>query len=264
LFSHRFLNKSIGLKIPEASEEAIDIIDKMLELNPKNRPSIDKILEHPYFTQSPKSSLIINPFTSPLGTPERNDTFSTHAFFSEPVFGADSAPSFGNIVNDDSPKRMDILNAGMFGCKTDYYRKSKSLLNDGDWMYMDSRYEESPLNKLVSKSSNYIYFMKILSVYSSFRITSTISFIFKSQLLIKFKIGDTKESCFGGFNVNEIETIRESNNKRKVILCDDEITNSETAYNQDFFNDKVKSNQEELPWFGGLTPEGSQSISNYK
>ena len=126
----------------------------MLEINPKKRLSITQILEHPYFTQSPKhSSEAINPFTSPLGTPERNDTFSTHGFFTEPVFGVDTAPNFGSTVNDDSPRRIDSSSAGLFGIRQDSYRKSKSLINEGDCMYMDTKYEGSPLNRLMSKPS---------------------------------------------------------------------------------------------------------------
>lgn len=79
-------------------------MDMMLQMNPKDRPDIKTILQHPYFTYSPESSpKVLNPFTSPLKTPER-DNIMAHNVFSEPAFGSESVPSFGssqkNVSND--------------------------------------------------------------------------------------------------------------------------------------------------------------------
>lgn len=96
--------KSIAFKVDNASDEAIDLMDLMLNLNPKHRPSISEVLEHPYFVNNPE---IINPFTSPCGTPERNDSFSTHNYFTEPVFGGESVPNFGSSAKDGHLNKMD-------------------------------------------------------------------------------------------------------------------------------------------------------------
>ena len=38
--------------IPAASNEAIDLIDSMLQLNPSNRLKIEDALQHPFFKRS--------------------------------------------------------------------------------------------------------------------------------------------------------------------------------------------------------------------
>jgi hypothetical protein len=79
----------------------------MLELNPKDRPDIKTILSHPYFTYSPESSPdVANPFTSPLGTPERVNPM-THNVFTDPAFGSVGAPSFGSSQKS-VPYDMDM------------------------------------------------------------------------------------------------------------------------------------------------------------
>jgi len=55
----------------------------------------------------------VNPFTSPIGTPERMDFFSNQ-HYPEPVFGGDNAPSFGHSVNDDSAGNIDVSNTNLF------------------------------------------------------------------------------------------------------------------------------------------------------
>ena len=37
--------------IPGASEEALDLIDNLLQLNPANRMKIDEALKHPFFSR---------------------------------------------------------------------------------------------------------------------------------------------------------------------------------------------------------------------
>lgn len=45
--------------IPGASDEAIDLIDSMLQLNPANRVKLEDALKHPFFKRSggPKAYL---------------------------------------------------------------------------------------------------------------------------------------------------------------------------------------------------------------
>lgn len=44
----RFKKISHKEMIPNASEMCLDLIDKMLDFNPDNRPSIEQIMQHPY------------------------------------------------------------------------------------------------------------------------------------------------------------------------------------------------------------------------
>jgi len=44
----------LGKKYPGATEEAIDLLDKMLQFNPYLRISIDEALAHPFFTKVKK------------------------------------------------------------------------------------------------------------------------------------------------------------------------------------------------------------------
>ena len=77
-------------------------MDMMLQMNPKDRPDIKTILQHPYFTYSPETSpKVLNPFTSPLGTPERDNLMNQNVF-TEPVFGSEPVPSFGSSQKDVS------------------------------------------------------------------------------------------------------------------------------------------------------------------
>jgi serine/threonine protein kinase len=45
----KFVSTSLSTIIPNASEDAIDIMEKMLEFNPQNRPTASQLLEHDYF-----------------------------------------------------------------------------------------------------------------------------------------------------------------------------------------------------------------------
>jgi len=138
--------RSISFKVENANDDAIDLMDRMLNLNPKKRPSIDEILEHPYFTNNPE---IVNPFTSPCGTPERVDAFSSHNYFSGPVFGKESVPIFGSSNKGDSPQnkmecsyspvgRSDLMPEDLL-----LNKKSSSLLNEGDGLPADPKYSHS-------------------------------------------------------------------------------------------------------------------------
>lgn len=45
----KFVSTSLSTIIPNASEDAIDVMEKMLEFNPQNRPTASQLLEHDYF-----------------------------------------------------------------------------------------------------------------------------------------------------------------------------------------------------------------------
>lgn len=152
--------KSIAFKVPEASDEAIDIIDQMLQFNPKDRPDVKTILQHPYFTRSPEPSpKAMNPFTSPVGTPERQDSFSNSNFFTEPGFGGENAPSFGHNLKTDSPNRqMESSNSPLSGndfmhAHNSSSKKPKSVLNEGDGLPMDPKYSYSSDKSINSKKA---------------------------------------------------------------------------------------------------------------
>lgn len=48
--------EAIPLKalIPEANNEALDLIENLLQLNPEKRMKISEALKHPYFENTPK------------------------------------------------------------------------------------------------------------------------------------------------------------------------------------------------------------------
>lgn len=214
--------RSIAAKVDNACEEAIELMDMMLSMNPLNRPDINNILQHPYFTNVQEE--VVNPFTSPVGTPERVDSFSTHQFFSEPAFGCADAPSFGLSANDDSPsKKMDVCYSPvghneLMGEGIGSHKKTKSLLNDGDGLPVGHRkftysHEKSPHYKKAKSTHEH-------------------------EL-----ISDPK-----GENLGHLRN-------------DDEITNTDTAI--DIFADRVKkSTEEELPSFGSLVNEAAKAQSS--
>lgn len=230
-------HRSIAYKVENASDDAIDLMDQMLSLNPKNRPDIKTILEHPYFTNAPEPIDIINPFTSPVGTPERADSFSGHNFFSEPAFGGENIPNFGSSNNDDSPGRyMEISysplgRSGLMGIGEGSHKKTKSLLNDGDGLPIEPKFSYSH-----GKNTQY---KKPKSDYAF----------------------DNKESGFGGFNISEIEDFKNQKQRTKShAVLDDELTNTDTAF--DVFGERGRRNQEEdLPSFGSLVYDANQ-LSN--
>jgi len=138
--------RSISFKVENASDDAIDLMDRMLNLNPKKRPSVDEILAHPYFAHNPE---IVNPFTSPCGTPERVEAFSSHNYFSEPVFGKESVPIFGSSNKGDSPRNKMECSYSPVG-RSDLVpedlvmnKKSNSMLNEGDGLPADPKYSHS-------------------------------------------------------------------------------------------------------------------------
>lgn len=48
----------MNVVFPTATPECQDLLEKMLQLNPNDRPTVDQCLNHPYFTQElPKMSL---------------------------------------------------------------------------------------------------------------------------------------------------------------------------------------------------------------
>ena len=84
----------------------------MLQINPLDRPDIKTILSYPFFNQDTSDTYdLANPFTSPLSTPEREDTGFTQNFFSEPAFGCNNVPSFGNVDNFDLEYKMEVSNS---------------------------------------------------------------------------------------------------------------------------------------------------------
>lgn len=232
--------RSIAYKVDNASEEAIDLMDQMLSLNPKYRPDIKSILEHPYFTNAPEPVDVINPFTSPVGTPERADSFSGHNFFSEPVFGRENVPNFGSSNHDDSPgKQMEIsyspLGRGcLMGAGESSHKKTKSLLNDGDGLPIEPKfsYSHGKNTQYKKPKSDYAY--------------------------------DNKESGFGGFNISEIEDFKNQKQRTKShAFMDDELTNTDTAF--DVFGERGRRNQEEdLPSFGSLVYDANQQSNRSK
>lgn len=50
----------LATKYPGASEEAIDLLNQMLQFNPFFRISVDKALEHPFFTKVRKPHKEVN------------------------------------------------------------------------------------------------------------------------------------------------------------------------------------------------------------
>jgi len=44
-------NKSLKAKMEYLSENAKDLLEEMLEVNPFFRPSVDEILQHPWFSE---------------------------------------------------------------------------------------------------------------------------------------------------------------------------------------------------------------------
>lgn len=45
----RFLKEDIRKLVPNGSNEAIDLLNKMLILDPNDRATAEEVLEHPYF-----------------------------------------------------------------------------------------------------------------------------------------------------------------------------------------------------------------------
>lgn len=68
-------------------------------------------------------------------------------------------------------------------------------------------------------------------------------------MCLQYLLGENKGGNFGGFIINEFEDFKSSNSKHKGMApMDDEITNTDTAFNQEIFADKNKLNkEEELP-----------------
>lgn len=209
--------KSIASKIPTASEDAIDIIDMMLQINPKDRPDIATILEHPYFQFSIETSPdVVNPFTSPLGTPERNNSF-TQNIFGQANFSADPIPIFGNSSNDaDYHMEYSPVSSGFKAFDSAFSKKA--LLNSGDGL---------PSDKKISYSNDKASYLK------------------KSRSQI---VETVKETSFGGFNLNNKSNCDQKSRKNSQMVIDDEITN--ISNNQDLFGNK--NDDEDLPSFGSL------------
>jgi len=44
----KFTKKSLKSIVPGASSEAMDLLNKLLQFNPDNRPTVEQALEHPY------------------------------------------------------------------------------------------------------------------------------------------------------------------------------------------------------------------------
>ena len=192
-------------------------------MNPKHRPDIKTILKHPYFTYSPEASpKVLNPFTSPLGTPERAGIFNGQKVFEESNFGSEQVPSFGSSMNDwlhDSLMEWSPVTKN----KSSYeeQKKSKNLLNSGDGL---------PTQK--AKRSKYS--------------ADKASYYKKSRSHV---VEDTSDSNFSGFGGNYFAELK-AQSKRKnsnQMQIDDEITN--ISNNQDLFG---KQDNDDLPAFGHL------------
>lgn len=202
----------------------------MLNLNPEHRPDIQTILNHPYFSK-PKETF--NPFISPVGTPERTDSFSAHNYFTEPTFGGEAVPNFVHTVNDDSPNRaMDITyspvqKSNFSAMSTGSQKKARSVLNDEP---IESKFAYSQEKNLKYKKA-------------------------------KSTHEDDNPSGFGGFHVEDFKEQKERS--KSHIPMDDEVTNTDSAV--DFFGEKNRKYQdEELPCFGSLVSDATQSINRRK
>jgi serine/threonine protein kinase len=222
--------RSIGFKVDLASEDAIDLMDQMLNLNPKDRPDIKTILGHPYFSKPEET---FNPFVSPVVPPKTNESFANN-YFTEPTFGGEMVPNFAHIVNDDSPnKAMDICyspakNSDFSGMSTGSQKKARSELNDEPW--------EPKFSYSQGKDTKY---KKAKSTHE-----------------------DDNPSSFGGFNIEDFKEQKERS-KSHVPPMDDEVTNTDTAF--DIFWDKNrKATEEDLPSFGSLVNDETQSINRRK
>lgn len=209
-------------------------MDKMLSMNPSERPDIQTILDHPYFAELEDSS---NPFISPVRTPDKAEGFSSHQFFTEPSFGGESMPSFGSNMKDDSSNKgmeySPVNKNDIFasGCHSSH-KKAKSELNDGDSLPSDRKFSQS-----YEKGG----------------------FIKKAKSQHEF---DNQEPGFGGFNISEFEDFKDQRKSSKShIPMDDEITNTETVI--DNIGDRSrKNNEESLPSFGSLVSETKSTETN--
>jgi len=193
--------------VPDASEEAIEIMDMMLQMNPKDRPDIKTILKHPYFANAIESSPdVLNPFSSPLGTPERNEVPLTHNVFSDGAFGtSDPVPSFGSTINQDSPdQQMETspVSTGFKIMQEETKSHSKNLLNSGDGM--------PPTTKTRVKYGSYS--------------TDKAAYLKKARSHV---VEDKSEQNLGGFNLSGFgETSKQKKRKNSNHMqIDDEITN---------------------------------------
>ena len=134
--------RSISFKVDNACQDAIDLMDLMLSLNPQERPDIHTVLKHPYFTEVDPS----NPFKSPVRAQETVETFSNQKYLGKPSFGGEPIPSFGSGMKEASlNKEMNISYSPVnkndifaTGCQ-DFRKKAKSVLNEGDGMPLQHR-----------------------------------------------------------------------------------------------------------------------------
>lgn len=144
-------SKSIESKVPNASQEAVELMDMMLQMNPKDRPSVSDILNHPYFDEVDEDSPeILNPFTSPLKSSDRRNNDPEINVFSEapgfgwaskvPIFGSskkaeyDADEFMGDMATSSSAKKESTKKSYSFD-KANYLKKSKSQVVD------DKKYE---------------------------------------------------------------------------------------------------------------------------
>lgn len=148
--------------------------------------------------------------------------------------GEEQIPVFGSSIQNDSPNkpietsyspvnRNDIFAADCI----DYRKKAHSVLNEGDGLPSESKFPHSHEKPRLDKKSSSQY--------------------------------DNQEPGFGGFNITEIEDLKNQKKRRKSQMpMDDEITNTDTSY--DVFGDKNRNKAEEvLPSFGSLVNEASKA-----
>ena len=134
----------------------------MLQINPVDRPDIKTILNHPYFNQDISEYWdIANPFTSPLGTPEREDTHYTQNPFAEPAFGRSSnMPSFGNQDYFESEYKMETSNSDVSNSQQKYRNKAK--FTEGDYYPGEVKSKRSPEKKMAVSQSRFAYSNSVL------------------------------------------------------------------------------------------------------